>query len=164
MVRAAAGRRFVYISTDYVFDGERGNYREEDIPNPRNFYALTKLIGEVIMRQYSHTLIIRTAFKPDGPWPYERAFIDQYASHEFVSVIAPDIAKAVLMTDMLGIVHIAGKRTSMYDLARQASPSVGKMSVNDAGVALPHDASLNISKWKKILSPSSPAKKSPPNT
>jgi dTDP-4-dehydrorhamnose reductase len=37
---------FVYISTDSVFDGERGDYREEDEPAPVNVYAQTKLLGE----------------------------------------------------------------------------------------------------------------------
>jgi len=41
------GAYFVYVSTDYVFDGERGMYREDDVPNPVNFYGFTKLLGEV---------------------------------------------------------------------------------------------------------------------
>jgi dTDP-4-dehydrorhamnose reductase len=40
------GARFLHISTDAVFDGERGNYREEDAPNPLSTYARTKLEGE----------------------------------------------------------------------------------------------------------------------
>ncbi|MBI3160580.1 MAG: SDR family oxidoreductase [Chloroflexi bacterium] len=42
----AAGARFVHISTDAVFDGERGDYTEEDAPNPLSVYAETKLAGE----------------------------------------------------------------------------------------------------------------------
>jgi dTDP-4-dehydrorhamnose reductase len=37
--------RFIHFSTDYVFDGERGMYLETDIPNPANFYSLTKTVG-----------------------------------------------------------------------------------------------------------------------
>jgi dTDP-4-dehydrorhamnose reductase len=40
------GARFLHISTDAVFDGETGNYREEDTPNPLSTYARTKLEGE----------------------------------------------------------------------------------------------------------------------
>jgi len=36
------GGYLVFISTDYVFDGLRGNYREEDPTNPVNFYGRTK--------------------------------------------------------------------------------------------------------------------------
>jgi dTDP-4-dehydrorhamnose reductase len=41
-----AGARLVALSTDYVFDGERGPYSEEDSPNPRGVYARTKRVGE----------------------------------------------------------------------------------------------------------------------
>lgn len=40
------GVRFVYISTDNVFDGEKGAYTEDDAPNPINYYAETKAAGE----------------------------------------------------------------------------------------------------------------------
>ena len=39
---AAAGSWTVHVSTDYVFDGERGPYSEDDVPNPRGVYARTK--------------------------------------------------------------------------------------------------------------------------
>ena len=37
---------FVYVSTDYVFPGDNGRYKEEDEPNPINYYGYTKLLGE----------------------------------------------------------------------------------------------------------------------
>jgi dTDP-4-dehydrorhamnose reductase len=52
---------FIYISTDSVFDGEKGNYSEMDIATPLNQYALTKLQGErEIQRFTTNALIIRT--------------------------------------------------------------------------------------------------------
>ena len=42
----ALGARLVAVSTDYVFDGAAGPYREEDLPNPRGAYARTKRCGE----------------------------------------------------------------------------------------------------------------------
>lgn len=152
MVRAAHGARFVYISTEYVFDGEKGMYTEDDIPNPVNFYALTKLLGEMAVRQHQRTLIIRTAFKKDGPWEYEKAFTDQWMSADFASERAPDIVRAALMEDLEGIIHISGSRKTIYDLARRATPSVGTMSINDIAVALPKDTSLDSSRWKNIVS------------
>jgi len=53
----------VYISTDYVFDGEKGSpYIENDGPNPINVYGTSKLAGEVFTRNYSKRhYIIRVA-------------------------------------------------------------------------------------------------------
>lgn len=44
-------KRFIYISTDSVFDGEKGNYSEGDAPNPLNTYALTKWKGELAIQE-----------------------------------------------------------------------------------------------------------------
>ncbi len=55
------GAHFVYISTDYVFDGSRGGYREEDRPIPVNQYGKSKLLGETWALQHcSRALIVRT--------------------------------------------------------------------------------------------------------
>ncbi|HET8562756.1 MAG TPA: SDR family oxidoreductase, partial [Candidatus Binatia bacterium] len=56
------GARFVYISTDYVFDGVKGDYSEEDSPRPVNSYGATKLAGEEAVRQRcANALILRTS-------------------------------------------------------------------------------------------------------
>lgn len=53
--------KFVYISTDSVFNGERGGYSESDFPDPINNYALTKLNGEnKVIKNFNKYLIIRT--------------------------------------------------------------------------------------------------------
>ena len=57
----------IHISTDYVFDGIKGNYSEEDQTNPINEYGLAKLNGEQKLLESSYScLIIRTA------WLYSR--------------------------------------------------------------------------------------------
>jgi len=45
---------FIYISTDYVFDGINGPYKEIDIPNPINIYGQTKLLGETVLKNNSN--------------------------------------------------------------------------------------------------------------
>ena len=54
--------RLVFLSTDYIFDGEDGPYGEKDAPHPINIYGRTKLEGEDIVRSLSKdSLIVRTA-------------------------------------------------------------------------------------------------------
>ena len=54
---------FVQISTDSVFDGAVGNFREDDLPNPQNIYAQSKLAGEeAVCQAYSEALIARVVF------------------------------------------------------------------------------------------------------
>jgi dTDP-4-dehydrorhamnose reductase len=55
---ARGGARLVHISTDAVFDGQRGGYSEEDAPNPLGVYARTKLAGELAVAQANPDAII----------------------------------------------------------------------------------------------------------
>lgn len=50
----------VYISTSTVFSGITGNYKEDDTPDPRNFYSLSKLLGEEAVLAYHRGVVIRT--------------------------------------------------------------------------------------------------------
>ncbi|MCJ7443012.1 MAG: SDR family oxidoreductase, partial [Methanotrichaceae archaeon] len=56
------GAKLVYISTDYVFDGEKGLYKEEDKPNPISHYGITKLEGEnQVIQNCNDHIILRTS-------------------------------------------------------------------------------------------------------
>ena len=58
---AEYGARMVYISTDSVFNGKRGNYTEIDVPDPLNLYAASKLLGEfAVEAANSMSLVVRT--------------------------------------------------------------------------------------------------------
>lgn len=51
----------VHISTDFIFDGEKGTYYEDDAPNPVNYYGLSKLKGEqAILKSGASAAILRT--------------------------------------------------------------------------------------------------------
>ena len=53
--------RFIYISTDSVFDGKKGGYSENEVPIPLNYYSKSKLEGEkVALNNNPNTLILRT--------------------------------------------------------------------------------------------------------
>ncbi len=54
--------KLIHISTDAVFDGLKGRYKEGDATNPANQYGITKLEAEQIVSKYKNLLIVRTAF------------------------------------------------------------------------------------------------------
>ncbi len=57
------GAKFIYISTDYVFDGQKESYQETDMPNPINYYGLTKFLAEKLVLQYlKKYFIVRTSW------------------------------------------------------------------------------------------------------
>ncbi len=65
IARAAkrTGAKLIYISTDSVFNGEKGTYREEDLTHPLNVYASTKLEGEKKVMHYAPgSIVVRTAY------------------------------------------------------------------------------------------------------
>ncbi len=53
------GARFVHVSTDCVFDGKRGGYREDDKPDAYDLYGRSKLLGEVT--EHAHAITLRTS-------------------------------------------------------------------------------------------------------
>jgi dTDP-4-dehydrorhamnose reductase len=148
---AGAGARLVYVSTDAVFDGERGRYREDDLPNPINAYALTKLLGEAYARTVPRHLVVRTSFVPSEGYPYPRAFVDQWTSRLTATQAAVEIALAVELA-IEGVIHIGGARRRQIDVAREVSPGTGEMTRAETGLPLPYDMSLDCSRWTAIQS------------
>lgn len=141
--------KLVYISTDTIFDGKKGDYEEEDIPNPINYYSLTKLLGECFVKMLSSYFIIRTSFMPKDSFPYPKAFTDQYTCRMTADKLAKDIILAV-NNDIEGVIHIAGKKDTLYNLVKKINPDIGKITRDETGLKLPRDLSLNIEKWKRI--------------
>jgi dTDP-4-dehydrorhamnose reductase len=134
----------VYISTDGVFDGTKGNYIEEDYPNPVNFYGLTKLLGEFEAAKTDCT-IIRTSFKP-SPFEHSSACTDMFTSGDYVDAIAEKILFVIKHRDRFpSIIHIGTGRKSVYDLAIKTRPKVRKITRSMINVPLPWDISLNTS-------------------
>ena len=154
VVRAALGHNIplVHISTDYVFYGDRGNYREDDPPGPvRNVYALSKLVAEELVRLVSEHLVIRTSFRP-REWAYPVAFDDVYTSQDYVDIIAPEVALAIERFREISFdtLHIATERKSVYELARRRKPEVERGSKTSVAVDLPDDISLDVSRWRAL--------------
>ncbi len=136
---------FVLISTACVFRGDVGNYVETDLPYPKNYYALTKLLAECVVK-YSGLkfLIIRTNFVAREKWPYPKAFTDRYGSYLFASDVASAV-KSIAQQKLTGIVHVCGDRKmSMFELAKIATPNIEPMTLSEYhGVPLTVDMSLS---------------------
>ncbi|GAA4014687.1 NAD(P)-dependent oxidoreductase [Deinococcus rubellus] len=148
----AVGAKLVHISTDYVFDGQTGNYREDDTPGPVvNYYSLTKLVAEEAARAATRHLIIRTSFRP-REFAYPVAFSDVFTGQDYVDIIAPEIALAVRHAGEISaeVLHIATERKSVYELACRRKPDVREGTRAEAGVALPGDVSLNTERWAAL--------------
>ena len=54
------GAKIMYISSMIVFPCQEGNYQEDDIPYPKNFYAFSKVLGEREILDYERGLVLRT--------------------------------------------------------------------------------------------------------
>jgi len=137
---------FIYMSTACVFHGDKGPYSEDDIPYPKNFYSLTKFLGEIMVQCYgegSKWLIIRTNFVPREKWPYPKAFIDRWGTYLFADDLAKAIKK-VIDQKLTGVVHICGEeKLSMYELAKITTPNIQPMTLAEySGPPLTQDMSL----------------------
>ena len=141
--------KLVYISTDSIFDGEKGDYTEEDIPNPINYYSLTKLLAESFVKMLDSYIIIRTSFMPSNSFPYTKVFTDQYTCR----MKADDLAKEIILAvnhNFEGIINIAGEKDTLYNIVKKVNPNIGKITRLETGLNLPKDLSLNTNKWNNI--------------
>ena len=143
--------RLIYISTDYVFKGDKGNYKEDDPVYPVNKYAWSKLGGECAVRMYAKSLIVRTTFGPNI-FPYEKAFVDQWTSRESVSKIA-NMISMIVNKDLSGIIHIGGNRKTVFEHAKSLDEDreIGELSVSDVNFTVPVDTSLNCEKYEELM-------------
>jgi len=176
---ARAGRDaelFVYVSTDYVFDGARGMYREDDVPAPVNYYGLTKLLGEVTVESItSSSCIVRVSglygYSPAGKRNFGlialeklarrepvEAFVDQWLSPTYVKFLAERLVK-IVETRITGTIHIAGERLSRYEFATALADVLGverdlvkPKRVEEAKLTAPRprDSSLDTSKARGL--------------
>lgn len=141
---------FLYVSTACVFDGVKGMFTENDVPAPKNYYSLTKLLGEFVVKKLPSHLIIRTNFVAKEKWPYPKAFTDRHGTYLFADGVAKGI-KDVLDEDLTGLVHITGdKKLSMLELAKLTTPDVQPITLKEySGPPLTVDMTLDTVRWKK---------------
>ncbi len=109
---------FIYISTEYA-------------NKPLGIYALTKRLGEEIVKSHPQHLIIRTSFKPT-PFPFPYAYSDQYTQGDYVDVIAKVLVEEINKWDGMSQMIYAGTgRKTMFELAQRTRPDVLPNKVDD---------------------------------
>jgi dTDP-4-dehydrorhamnose reductase len=122
------GARFITISTDCVFSGEKGNYSETDIPDARDVYGKSKNLGEVIE---GNCLTIRTSII-GHELNSSHSFLDWFLSNEagtvqgfknaifsgFPTVVLSNIIADVIekFPDLRGLYHVSSEPINKYDL------------------------------------------------
>ncbi len=143
--------KLIYICTDYIFKGDKGNYKEDDPVFPVNKYAWSKLGGECAVRLYDNSIVIRTSFGPNE-FPFPKAFIDQWTSRESVTVIAKKIV-GLLRINFKGVIHIGGKRRTVYEYAKELDESkeILELRRDEVDFNVPKDTSINCDKYNKNI-------------
>lgn len=130
------GKRIIYISTDFVFDGTKKRYTEEDEPNPVNWYGRTKHEGECIIVQSGIPYtIIRIAYPyaryTGGRKDFVRRIVEimeekkpivGVIDHIFTPTCIDDIATGLsffLTKHQEGIFHIVGSQSlTVFDAVK----------------------------------------------
>jgi dTDP-4-dehydrorhamnose reductase len=150
------GIRLVYISTDYIYKGDRGNYKETDEILPFNLYSWTKLGGECSAFGVKNHLVIRTSFGKNT-FDYPEAFTDKWTSKDYVDRVAPLIYEAAL-SPLLGVLNLGTDRKTLFDHATERNEKVMGVKIEETPFATPYDTSLNTQKWINYTSSKSIAK------
>ncbi len=169
----------VYISTDYVFNGEKGNYKETDTPDPVNYYALTKLKAEELVQDIADDYCIARGSVIYGASPAAgkinfalwlinklkgnespKVLIDQWNSPTLNTNMA-DMTLEIIERKLTGIYHISGAtRISRYDYAKLLAQTFNlntdlltpsTLAEFSWSAKRPKDSSLDTSKAQQTL-------------
>jgi dTDP-4-dehydrorhamnose reductase len=168
-----SGAFFVYVSTDYVFPGDNGMYKEEDKPNPINYYGQTKLLGEKYCECIARPCVIYGAKPASGKVNFALWLINKLMNREEVKIVTDQFITPTLNTNLAmmlleiserrlkGIFHTAGAtRVSRYEFALQIADKFeldkdliipSRMEELNWIAKRPEDSSLDTSKASRYL-------------
>ena len=140
--------KLIYFSTNYVYPGTRGNYKETDALLPANKYAWSKLGGEASVQLYNNSLILRISMT-EKPFVHKKAFANVKTSFLYHD----DLCKILLkLINKKGIINVGGKPKIVYDFVKKDNQNIKKIFLkkNQKNI-MPKDSSININKLNKIL-------------
>jgi dTDP-4-dehydrorhamnose reductase len=140
-ITALRNIRLLHISTDSVFDGERGSYSETDSPAPVNLYATTKFLAErEVLRRNPAATVTRVNFYGWGArkeslaeWVLTRLSnglpVPGFSDVLFCPILADDLAEILLTLldrNLSGVYHVVGSEPiSKYEFARRVASAFG---------------------------------------
>lgn len=154
--------KFIHFSTDCVFDGKKGNYKENDKTNACDVYGKSKIEGEKLMGDniiFRTSMIGHSEIKDNGllEWFLSQNFkIDGYSKMYFTGPTALEIGKIILnyvirkknITD--GIYNLGTRKISKYNLLKLFKIIYKKDIKINLSNKINIDRSLNLSKLRKI--------------
>jgi dTDP-4-dehydrorhamnose reductase len=158
--------KIIHLSTDCVFDGEKGAYKETDATNGQGFYAKSKALGEIINDKdlTLRTSIIGTELKKDGSGLFEwfmrqEGEVNGYARHWWSGITTLELAKQIdkiIDTNLTGLYHLVRyPDISKFDLLKKIAKIFNKEIVIKADGRNRVDKSL-INTRKKDYDPQIP--------
>jgi len=173
------GTFLIYVSTDYVFKGDKGLYKEDDETDPINFYGYSKLKGEEVVKEIvdeyciARTSVLYGSKPARGKVNFVLWLIDKLRKGEFVRVVSDQFISPTLNTNLAemllevaerkltGVYHLAGaSRVNRLDLAFELAEVFNldrslirsaKMDDMNWVAKRPRDSSLDVSKAVRTL-------------
>jgi len=140
--------KLIYFSTNYVYPGKKGNYKESDPVLPINKYAISKYGGECSVQMYKNSLILRICMT-EKPFIHKQAFSDVEMNFIFHENVAQNLLKLI---DKKGIINIGGKKQTVLKFAKKFNKYIDKISAKKIfGKNYPLMQSMNVDLYKKII-------------
>jgi len=136
--------KLIYFSTNYVYQGKKGNYKETDPVLPVNNYAWSKLGGESSVQMYKNSLILRVCMTEE-PFIHKKAFSNVKTNFIFHKEVANILFKVL---NLKGVLNIGGKTQSPFNFGKIYNKNLNKIL---AIKNFPVNPSMNISKLKKVI-------------
>lgn len=136
--------KLVYFSTNYVYQGKKGNYKETDPVLPVNNYAWSKLGGESSVQMYKNSLILRVCMTEE-PFIHKKAFSNVKTNFIFHKEVANILFKVL---NLKGVLNIGGKTQSPFNFGKIYNKNLNKILAKNN---FPLNPSMRISKLKKVI-------------
>lgn len=163
-----AGARLIHMSTDCVFAGTRGMYREQDLPDAQDLYGRSKYLGEV---DYPHAVTLRTSIighelgsahglvgwflAQQGPVKgFTRAVFSGLPTMELARVMRDFV---IPNAELQGLYHVSADPINKFELLKLVAQSYGKSTTIMPDEQLAIDRSLDSSRFRQITGYQPPA-------